>query len=167
MRTGTRSADGLSTRGGSHAIHAYAAVRTRNLSSLRTLVAESTGSEQYPGHGNLAAQEQANVRNNMYLTSEALRLIEKDNPGQFTAANGRRWATYRIGIEQATQYIPGWVKVAVALALGLGTMVGWKPHCGYGGREDRQGELTYAQGASAESGGRWGQYLPRTSSGCR
>ena len=26
----------------------------------------------------------------------------------------------------ATRFIPTWVKVAVAIALGLGTMVGWK-----------------------------------------
>ena len=33
---------------------------------------------------------------------------------------------YRNSLDSFLQYIPTWVKVATALALGLGTMVGWK-----------------------------------------
>jgi len=29
-------------------------------------------------------------------------------------------------LDHATKFIPGWVKVAVAIALGMGTMVGWR-----------------------------------------
>ncbi len=35
-------------------------------------------------------------------------------------------ANYRKKLDGATKFIPTWVKVVVALALGLGTMIGWK-----------------------------------------
>ena len=33
---------------------------------------------------------------------------------------------YKGWLDKSTKFIPTWVKVAVALALGLGTMIGWK-----------------------------------------
>src|SRR3954468_18334319 len=49
----------------------------------------------------------------------------------------------------STKFIPSWVKVAVALALGLGTMVGWKRIVVTVGERIGKDHLTYAQGASA------------------
>ena len=94
-------------------------------------------------------QEQANVRNDMYVASEALRLmIKADNP----AFNSDEKATlngYKDKVDHATKFIPSWVKVAVALALGLGTMVGWKRVVVTVGERIGKDHLTYAQGASA------------------
>ena len=42
------------------------------------------------------------------------------------AADLQAVTTYHKAVDNATKFIPLWVKVAVALALGLGTMVGWK-----------------------------------------
>ena len=53
-------------------------------------------------------------------------------------------------MDKATKFIPSWVKVAVALALGLGTMVGWKRIVVTVGEKIGKEHLTYAQGASAE-----------------
>jgi PiT family inorganic phosphate transporter len=53
-------------------------------------------------------------------------------------------------IDAATKFIPLWVKVAVAIALGLGTMVGWKRIVVTVGEKIGKSHLTYAQGASAE-----------------
>jgi hypothetical protein len=53
-------------------------------------------------------------------------------------------------MDKATKFIPGWVKVAVALALGLGTMVGWKRIVVTVGEKIGKEHLTYAQGACAE-----------------
>jgi phosphate/sulfate permease len=53
-------------------------------------------------------------------------------------------------LKQTTQFIPTWVKVAVALALGLGTMVGWKRIVVTVGEKIGKAHLTYGQGASAE-----------------
>lgn len=91
-----------------------------------------------------------NFRNDMYLTSEAIRLMKKaNNP----AINDRDWAAltnYKTHIDRATKFIPPWVKVAVALALGLGTMVGWKRIVVTVGEKIGKDHLTYAQGAAAE-----------------
>lgn len=50
----------------------------------------------------------------------------------------------------AVKFIPTWVKVAVAIALGLGTMIGWKRIVVTVGERIGKTHLTYAQGASAE-----------------
>jgi PiT family inorganic phosphate transporter len=52
-------------------------------------------------------------------------------------------------LDQATRFIPLWVKVAVAIALGLGTMVGWKRIVVTAGEKIGKSHMTYAQGASA------------------
>ena len=57
---------------------------------------------------------------------------------------------YKSQIDKATKFIPTWVKVAVALALGLGTMVGWKRIVVTVGEKIGKSHLTYAQGVSAE-----------------
>ena len=53
-------------------------------------------------------------------------------------------------LEGATQYIPLWVKVAIAAALGFGTTVGWKRIVVTVGEKIGKSHLTYGQGASAE-----------------
>jgi PiT family inorganic phosphate transporter len=54
-------------------------------------------------------------------------------------------------IDNSTRFIPLWVKIAVAIALGLGTMVGWKRIVVTVGEKIGKTHLTYAQGASAET----------------
>jgi inorganic phosphate transporter, PiT family len=91
-----------------------------------------------------------NLRNDMYVASEALRLMKKS--GQ-PALSDQDWSVldnYRKHIDNATKFIPTWVKVAVALALGLGTMVGWKRIVITVGEKIGKTHLTYAQGAAAE-----------------
>jgi PiT family inorganic phosphate transporter len=53
-------------------------------------------------------------------------------------------------LRSAIEYAPTWVVAAVALALGLGTMVGWKRIVVTVGEKIGKTHLTYAQGASAE-----------------
>ena len=93
-------------------------------------------------------KEQANVRNDMYVASEALRLMDKSNAG-FTTDENAALKNYKTKVDNATKFIPSWVKVAVALALGLGTMVGWKRVVVTVGERIGKEHLTYAQGASA------------------
>ena len=59
-------------------------------------------------------------------------------------------ANYKKKLDGATKFIPAWVKVAVALALGMGTMIGWKRIVVTVGEKIGKEHLTYAQGASAE-----------------
>ena len=63
---------------------------------------------------------------------------------------GDALGNYKKFLDKSTRFIPTWVKVAVALALGLGTMVGWKRIVVTVGEKIGKTHLTYAQGASAE-----------------
>ena len=95
-----------------------------------------------------------NFRNDMYLSSEALRLMQKGGTAAGVPAIGAADASvlknYKGHLDKATRFIPLWVKVAVALALGLGTMVGWKRIVVTVGEKIGKNHLTYAQGAAAE-----------------
>jgi inorganic phosphate transporter, PiT family len=91
-----------------------------------------------------------NFRNDMYLVSEALRITQKSGKPALAAADVAVLKNYKSHIDQATRFIPLWVKVAVALALGLGTMVGWKRIVVTVGEKIGKSHLTYAQGAAAE-----------------
>ncbi len=91
-----------------------------------------------------------NFRNDMYLVSEALRLMKKTNPIAISASDWEGLDNYKKHVDKATRFIPGWVKVAVAMALGLGTMVGWKRIVVTVGEKIGKEHLTYGQGAAAE-----------------
>jgi PiT family inorganic phosphate transporter len=91
-----------------------------------------------------------NFRNDMYLVSEAIRLMLKSGKPEIAAADAAVLKNYKTHIDRATRFIPLWVKVAVALALGLGTMVGWKRIVVTVGEKIGKNHLTYAQGAAAE-----------------
>ncbi|HEY4382074.1 MAG TPA: inorganic phosphate transporter [Acidobacteriaceae bacterium] len=92
---------------------------------------------------------QANVRNQMYLASETMRLMGKNGP-KMAAADTKALAAYKGELDTSTKFIPTWVKVAVALALGMGTMIGWKRIVVTVGEKIGKTHLTYAQGAAAE-----------------
>ncbi len=96
------------------------------------------------------ANQQSNVRNDMYISSEALRLMAKTKKPAFTPEEAAVMANYKKKLDLSTKFIPTWVKVAVAIALGLGTMVGWKRIVVTVGEKIGKTHLTYAQGASAE-----------------
>jgi len=110
-------------------------------------------SKQIETHGSIAKIPFAsvgNTRNDIYLASEALRNLAKDHDAHLSDAEKKTLATYKSQIDQATKFIPTWVKIAVALALGLGTMIGWKRIVVTVGEKIGKTHLTYGQGASAE-----------------
>jgi PiT family inorganic phosphate transporter len=99
----------------------------------------------------MAGERVTNVRNDMYLTSEAIRFYAKDpHARDLSEATRKDLDGFKKEIDLATKFIPLWVKVAVAIALGLGTMVGWKRIVVTIGEKIGKTHLTYAQGASAE-----------------
>jgi PiT family inorganic phosphate transporter len=91
-----------------------------------------------------------NFRNDMYLVSEAMRLMQKTHQPQIAPQDWKVLANYKKHVDNATKFIPSWVKVAVAIALGLGTMVGWKRIVITVGEKIGKDHLTYGQGAAAE-----------------
>lgn len=107
------------------------------------------------GYGALAkvpAAATRNLRADMYLVLDSTRLAlkEKTAASQFSQAETAAIEGYGRQLEQSTRYIPLWVKIAVALALGLGTMVGWRRIVVTVGEKIGKQHLTYGMGASAE-----------------
>jgi PiT family inorganic phosphate transporter len=120
--------------------------------ALRQL--SNTIADQVAEAGSISAVPQNNVdnvRNNMYVASEAIRLMEKAKAPAFSAEDQSVIDAFRKQMDHSTKFIPTWVKVAVAIALGLGTMVGWKRIVVTVGEKIGKQHLTYGQGASAEA----------------
>jgi PiT family inorganic phosphate transporter len=103
------------------------------------------------GHKSLAElpeDQRSALRTAIYFTSETIGKLTKAH--KFSAAEASELANYKSALDNTTKFIPLWVKVAVALALGFGTMVGWKRIVVTVGEKIGKSHLTYAQGASAE-----------------
>ena len=119
--------------------------------SLAALVKEiATSVEQFGSVAKVPANAVTNVRNDMYLASEALRFLMKDKENALSKQETATLSAYKKELDASTRFIPIWVKVAVAIALGLGTMIGWKRIVVTVGEKIGKSHLTYAQGASAE-----------------
>ena len=131
-------------------------IRTREFKpntmlALRVLINDiGTEMAQFKQLASVPREHVRNFRNDMYLVSEALRLMQKSGKPQLAAADVATLKNYKSHIDKATRFIPTWVKVAVALALGLGTMIGWKRIVVTVGEKIGKNHLTYAQGAAAE-----------------
>lgn len=91
-----------------------------------------------------------NMRNDMYLASETIRIMLKTGEPAFDPETRENLVAFKRSLDEATKFIPLWVKVAVAIALGLGTMVGWKRIVVTVGEKIGKTHLTYAQGGAAE-----------------
>jgi PiT family inorganic phosphate transporter len=119
--------------------------------SLAVLVRDiSAQVTQYGSLAKFPAEAVGNTRNDMYLASEAIRFLMKDKESELNADEVATLNSYKGSLDSATKFIPGWVKIAVAIALGLGTMVGWKRIVVTVGEKIGKTHLTYAQGACAE-----------------
>jgi len=88
------------------------------------------------------------LRTDIYLTSESLNKLLKG--ATFSADEKKTLGAFKDQLKSATMFIPIWVKAAVAIALGLGTMIGWKRIVVTVGEKIGKAHLTYAQGAAAE-----------------
>jgi PiT family inorganic phosphate transporter len=97
----------------------------------------------------LTTDQRRNLRTSLYLVSESMgKLIKQhkiSDPETQAAA-----ASLKSRMDKTTKFIPLWVKIAVAVALGLGTMIGWKRIVVTVGEKIGKSHLTYAQGAAAE-----------------
>ena len=76
-------------------------------------------------YSDLTIDERKRFRSDIYLMSESINKLIKTkkvtDPEQI-----RLLTAYSGSLSKETKYIPDWVKVAVACALGFGTMIGWK-----------------------------------------
>ena len=117
------------------------------LSVLTHKIADEVHS--YGALSRVPAAAATNIRNDMYLTDAAVTALTK-NPGAVSADEAKTLKAYKTELERGTRFIPTWVKVSVAIALGLGTMVGWKRIVQTVGERIGKTHLTYAQGAASE-----------------
>lgn len=133
-------------------------VRTRDLNpdvipALAKMSVEISSQVKESGtFAGLPTDAVSNVRNDMYLTSETIRWIQKNTAvyEKFDKETVDNLQAFKEQTDAATKFIPLWVKISVAIALGLGTMVGWKRIVVTVGEKIGKTHLTYGQGASAE-----------------
>ncbi|MFD6317971.1 inorganic phosphate transporter [Methylorubrum thiocyanatum] len=109
----------------------------------------ATKVKEYGAIRHVPAAATPNLRNDMFLASDAIHSLKK-RENLFVGEEAEVLKAYETSLNDGTRYIPVWVKVSVALALGLGTMVGWKRIVVTVGSRIGKKHLTYAQGASAE-----------------
>jgi PiT family inorganic phosphate transporter len=95
-------------------------------------------------------EQMRNFRNDLYLIGESIRSAQKHDFIKVEGQDKAILTNYEKHVDQSTRFIPTWVKVAVALALGMGTMVGWKRIVVTVGEKIGKDHLTYGQGACAE-----------------
>lgn len=101
--------------------------------------------------GDLPIDARSALRTDLYLASRTLRKLDKQAHREGSAALHDIRSQFVKRSETLTQFIPRWVQTAVALALGLGTMIGYQRIVRTVGEKIGKDHLTYAQGASAEA----------------
>jgi len=136
------------------------ALRTRRTDAPQVYAALDTVSgeivndlKSYGSLRKVPAAQTKNVRNEMYLVYDTVRLMtEKEDAAaaRFPDGGAKALTAYQHLLEKGTRYIPTWVKIAVALSLGLGTMIGWKRIVVTVGEKIGKAHLTYGMGAAAE-----------------
>lgn len=107
---------------------------------------------RYGSLANVPSAATSALRNDMYLALDSSKLALKAKTASTTFAEGERKTIgdYQHGLEDSTRFIPTWVKIAVAIALGLGTMVGWKRIVVTVGEKIGKTHMTYGMGGAAE-----------------
>jgi PiT family inorganic phosphate transporter len=136
------------------------ALRTHKVEDPQVYAALATSAKeidaelhQYGAIAHVPAAATKNLRNQMYVVQDTLGLMTKDATkaaATYPQGGDKKLKAYQSLLEKGTRYIPTWVKIAVALALGLGTMVGWKRIVVTVGEKIGKTHLSYGMGAAAE-----------------
>ncbi len=128
--------------GGKASDRTFEALAGRN----REVAIELEGRSSY---SDLTIDQRKGFRSDIYLLGESIAKLNKQH--KITdPTESKALSAYTKSLQQETKYIPVWVKFAVAIALGCGTMIGWKRIVVTVGEKIGKEHLTYAQGASAE-----------------
>ncbi len=124
-----------------------------NKNTWRSLVSESQViTEQLTANISLvdiSERDRYQLRSDIYLVTSAITKLEKQQK-LATLAHQDLLLDYRDQLDKITKFIPYWVKIVVAVSLGLGTMIGWKRVVVTVGEKIGNEHLNYAQGATAE-----------------
>ncbi len=98
----------------------------------------------------IPAADRWQVRSDLLRVREAFREYVAVHPEVQRGPSAQVIARVRARFVPLTEFAPQWVVVGVALALGIGTMVGWKRIVVTVGEKIGEAHLTYGQGAAAE-----------------
>ncbi len=96
----------------------------------------------------LPPQTRVDVRRYILCLDDTARKVSR--LAYVPAEEKRDLARLRKDLTSTTEYSPFWVVIAVALALGIGTMIGWKRVVLTVGEKIGKQGMTYAQGMSAQ-----------------
>jgi len=111
-----------------------------------TVQAELQGVSDF---SSITAIQRKDLRKNVYLLDDGIAKLNKLKLISDTT-QAKTLVSLQKSLEIYTKHIPLAVQLAVACALGLGTMVGWKRIVVTVGEKIGKAHLTYGQGASAE-----------------
>ena len=98
----------------------------------------------------LSTESRIAVRESVLRISAEVSAVEHRPRLELSAADRERLRVAHRDLRALTDYAPEWVLMAVALALGLGTMVGWKRIVVTVGEKIGKTHMTCAQGVTAE-----------------
>jgi phosphate binding protein len=90
------------------------------------------------------------VRQAILLADKSIDTMVKGKKLTLSEDESAKLKKDREALRALTDYAPSWVLIAIALSLGMGTMIGWKRIVVTVGEKIGKSHLTYAQGASAE-----------------
>jgi PiT family inorganic phosphate transporter len=117
------------------------------------VIAQSVASEtaNLTDFSTMSSDQRQGLRTDIYLVGETIgKVLKAKTPVVADKGQQATLKKSKSDLEKITKYIPLWVKIAVACALGFGTMIGWKRIVVTVGEKIGKSHLTYAQGASAE-----------------
>jgi PiT family inorganic phosphate transporter len=128
--------------GGAFSDNVFPALVVKNDEIAKTLA-------DHQSLADLPENQRSGLRNAIYFTSETIGKLNKTH--KLSGDDAGTLMPYKTALDKTTKFIPVWVKFAVAIALGFGTMIGWKRIVVTVGEKIGKSHLTYAQGASAET----------------
>jgi PiT family inorganic phosphate transporter len=115
---GAPAASGTTPAQAREAITRYIADRKftpATLPALGVLIRDvDTQVSEYGSLAKVPAAAVGNIRNDMYLASEAIRWLGKDKKAALPEASAKALSAYKGSLDAGTRFIPTWVKVAVA-----------------------------------------------------
>ena len=99
---------------------------------------------------NISLKDRWEVRKYILLVDGYLKDLQNWDAMNLTVKEKDLLQSARHNLIGFTDYAPSWVMLAVALCIGLGTMVGWKRVVVTVGEKIGSHPMTYAQGGSAQ-----------------
>ena len=113
-----------------------------------TIAALLASLENVHHYNDLTPDTRINVRRYLLCLDDSARKVSKLE--NLPASEKKDLAKLRKDIKATTEYAPFWVVLAIATALGIGTMIGWKRVVLTVGEKIGKQGMSYAQGMSAQ-----------------